>query len=738
MKNQKLLASLAAAVLVIAVVVVYTGVTSYHKKHDDPQVTNISTNAKSVKKYNMLQLSVGLKADFQNPYDPSQLDLSTDFTSPSGKKWHVFGFYDGSGWKVRFTPNEQGTWHYRITVKDAKGIAHSHTKTFKVTNSNQNGWIEVSKRNHRYFQYDDGKSFYGVGAAYPWNVDKVGLQELSSHGANIYTYWNGNYDGSGDGGGTKQLESIQSGLGKIDEDKAARIDQLIAMSQKQGMHISFVIWPHDSLTAKIDWPKQWKNNPLNTIIDSTQFFASSKSWQYQKNMYRYILARWGYSPTIALWDIVDEIDGTDGWQLGDKKAANEWIQKAQQYFAENDPYHHPTSGSMSGSKQSFWDQGYKTLDVSDREIYFSLDTSAYAEDIQKRWSQYKKPLIIGETGNTSETNKYHNALWVSLANGLAETPIWWDITKVTEPMLEQMDHFSKFATGIDFAKENFKPVATTTEKSEVTLPQNVPLEKYPQDVDWSQAEWAKANKDAAGSIYSPFFTKLAGQQVTETDYLLKKGSFSQGFAEQKLNFRDWSSYDDLKVDLYLQGDHANNTVYAKGVLFPNGTWDEANDDQSMKLVSGQWVTMDVPLSKIPANYWQNAPIKAGQLSDMANWGLKIYSTSIPKDQKIQVMIRNPRLTAAKAPTVMRSDSTGWAMAGDKEVFGWMLSGGHPNISGAKMKVSGLQDGSYQLIWFDTWTGKTVRTDKVNVSGGTLNMKAPTDKQPDIAFKMIKS
>ena len=37
------------------------------------------------------------------------------------------------------------------------------------------------------------------------------------------------------------------------------------------------------------------------------------AWKYQEKLYRYFIARWGYSRALAIWFIIDEVNGTDGW-----------------------------------------------------------------------------------------------------------------------------------------------------------------------------------------------------------------------------------------------------------------------------------------------------------------------------------------------------------------------------------------------------------------------------------------
>jgi hypothetical protein len=54
---------------------------------------------------------------------------------------------------------------------------------------------------------------------------------------------------------------------------------------------------------------------------------------------------------------------------------------------------------------------------------------------------------------------YHNALWVSLANGLCCTPFWWAYTEwINDSVVtNQMLHFANFVSDVDFAHLNLKP-----------------------------------------------------------------------------------------------------------------------------------------------------------------------------------------------------------------------------------------------------------------------------------------
>ncbi len=69
-------------------------------------------------------------------------------------------------WKIRFAPQEIGTWRYRVRATDASGTALSGEGTFTVVPSNlphNHGFIRISPNDPGYFEYSDGTPFIGMG-----------------------------------------------------------------------------------------------------------------------------------------------------------------------------------------------------------------------------------------------------------------------------------------------------------------------------------------------------------------------------------------------------------------------------------------------------------------------------------------------------------------------------------------------------------------------------------------------
>ncbi len=76
-------------------------------------------------------------------------------------------------WDVRFAPQQAGTWQYRLSVQDSQGLIYypelgqsAGSFTVGAVSSNSftaKGFIKVSPTDSRYFQFQDGTPFVGVG-----------------------------------------------------------------------------------------------------------------------------------------------------------------------------------------------------------------------------------------------------------------------------------------------------------------------------------------------------------------------------------------------------------------------------------------------------------------------------------------------------------------------------------------------------------------------------------------------
>ena len=107
------------------------------------------------------------------------------------------------------------------------------------------------------------------------------------------------------------LETQASGLGRYDQNICGRLDQLLELCEQRGMQLSLNLWFHAFLSETV-WGggnERWETNPYSQVTKPKDFYRSDAAWAFQEKLYRYMIARWGYSRSLGIWFIVDEING---------------------------------------------------------------------------------------------------------------------------------------------------------------------------------------------------------------------------------------------------------------------------------------------------------------------------------------------------------------------------------------------------------------------------------------------
>lgn len=100
-----------------------------------------------------------------NPF--TEVELRCTFTS-GDRHLNVDGFYDGGQtWRVRFMPDQQGTWTYRTRSNDPQLDGKSGTFIVGPPAATNHGPVQVAHTYH--FAYEDGTPFFPLGTTlYNW------------------------------------------------------------------------------------------------------------------------------------------------------------------------------------------------------------------------------------------------------------------------------------------------------------------------------------------------------------------------------------------------------------------------------------------------------------------------------------------------------------------------------------------------------------------------------------------
>lgn len=125
----------------------------------------------TIPKWNRLEIAFTNTIACENPVQDVQ--LCAKFRSPSGRSSVVEGFWDGGMvWRIRFSPDEFGEWHYTIQCQGAIKLPNLSGAFQCIANTNQNcfsahGPIKVAKLG-RSLAHEDGTPFIWL-ADTTWN-----------------------------------------------------------------------------------------------------------------------------------------------------------------------------------------------------------------------------------------------------------------------------------------------------------------------------------------------------------------------------------------------------------------------------------------------------------------------------------------------------------------------------------------------------------------------------------------
>ena len=535
-----------------------------------PTIRVVAVDADIVGLYEKIEITLDLTAEYSNPYDPDQIDVSALFTAPSGKQWQIWGFYDETvtppAWKIRFAPNEEGLWRFAARARDVRGRAADDERKFTAVESPHHGWVRASPHNERYLIHDDGTSFYGVGVHYvtmpddrePY-VTQQGLDEIAAHKGNFFSFQPSLM------GIAPWLLRRTDGVAGVDRDglhfnpkNVARLDQVISWCEKRELITNMRLILHHAL-SEYTWNTHWDKNPYNKVCDKAEnFYTDALTTRLVRDNFRYIIARWGYSRSVGFWNILNEATGTDGWTK-DRASLEKWCLEQYLWFKKNDPFRRLASSTKAGKNED-WVFGYSRFDTCSKNVYEkSMKTWPYDPDnpltssvhnfagsMRHLWTTYKKPSWVNATGGkkihflqhlpeggvgTREyVNVFHNAMWACLSNGSAVSPKWWKYPdSFDEKMMDQLVALARFVADIDFAHHNWSHALANADGADAyvmaagTMAFGWIRENSP-DLDASVAGRAiRISGIAAGPCRVQWYDTWAATPIASESAVVKKG-----------------------------------------------------------------------------------------------------------------------------------------------------------------------------------------------------------------------
>jgi hypothetical protein len=295
---------------------------------------------------------------------------------------------------------------------------------------------------------------------------------LEEHGVNLINWLFTSWD----------IQLLRDSYDSYSMADAKKFDLLLTDAEVHGIKLVLGIWIHDLLRdAPHPWNGfyDWGSNPFNQLTDATGFFSDSLSWEYQQKYYRYLIARYGYSTSIAMWHTVAEINGTNAIYdpLAMQNDPRGWHNRINDFFTENDPFDHPTTVSGSGGYD--FSEGWEITGIPQAHEYpYPADNILGNTDRIANWADhlhrsFPKPALIGEFGKSTyeegiSEHFLHNGIWAGVMSGACATPLhWWggqisqqpeNFSTFNQTMMQSLQYLGKFMEGIDPTKYGFIPL----------------------------------------------------------------------------------------------------------------------------------------------------------------------------------------------------------------------------------------------------------------------------------------
>ena len=313
----------------------------------------------------------------------AQVNLNAEFSCGNTVKT-VKGFYDGnSRYVVRFLPEQEGTWHWKIT-----GCMEAEGENICEAAESQHGLVKAVDT---HFEYEDGSIFIPFGTtvyALASQDDELVDQTLESLKNSPFNkvrmcVFPKDYDYNKNEPPYYAFEKRPDGTwdtGRPDIAFWHRFEKILDRIGAMGIQVDLILFhPYD----------RWG-------------FASMPQ-QSNLEYLDYLLRRLAAKPYIW-WSLANEYDLNM-----DAKSLSDW-EEIEEYTAGNDPYHHLLSNHNC---LCFWDHTRPNV------THASLQTKALTEI--PRWiREYGKPVVIDEC--CYEGNIQH--LWGSIS-GQEMTRRFW-------------------------------------------------------------------------------------------------------------------------------------------------------------------------------------------------------------------------------------------------------------------------------------------------------------------------
>ncbi|MGC8669070.1 MAG: DUF5060 domain-containing protein [Chthonomonadales bacterium] len=408
-----------------------------------------SQEAAGRRTYPMVEVSFQLPQIHGNPFDYTQNDVIVTFATPAGRSVKIPAFFDGgTTWRARYTPQMPGRLEVASVTLNGMPVNPEklEKREFQVSGTPAPGFIRIDPSDGRRFQFENGTTFFPLGNNQAWGDGKPGdiegrLEKMGKAGENWSRIWMDAWDG-------KNLDWLPSGslpVGQLSLDVARKWDAIVAAAEKNHIHFQMVLQHHGQYSTQTD--SNWDQNPWNVknggfLSTPDEFFTNPRAIALTKAKYRYIIARWGYSPAIMAWELFNEVQYTDAVLHHHEDEVAAWHREMARFIRQQDPYKHLITSSSSMDLMKVWEE----MDYLQPHAYPPAPLAA--AELPTR--EHRRPIFFGEFGPARPQGDgthawYHNTIWAGIMGSPSGGAQLWDWHEV-----DRLDVYQDFHAAAAF------------------------------------------------------------------------------------------------------------------------------------------------------------------------------------------------------------------------------------------------------------------------------------------------
>jgi Domain of unknown function (DUF5060)/Cellulase (glycosyl hydrolase family 5) len=297
--------------------------------------------------------------------NPFSRELWARVALPSGREVNLPAYYaEGAVFAVRVRPDEVGTYRFIAASESTRGVV-AHDLVVSMASPREQvvstrvrlPAVAVDTANRRRFIRSDGRPFIPFGANLAWRPDGAGdpvayykgaFAAFSGADLNWMRVWMAHW-GALDLSWLPRDMGPSPRVGTLSEDVARNWDAIIDSAESSGVYVQVVLQHHGQYTTFND--SDWAGNPWNAanpggfLKTPGAFFTDPNARLATLLKYRYIVARWGYSPAVFAWELFNEVHWTNSMRDGHEGDVAAWHDEMARFIRSVDAYGHPVTTS---------------------------------------------------------------------------------------------------------------------------------------------------------------------------------------------------------------------------------------------------------------------------------------------------------------------------------------------------------------------------------------------------------